>query len=81
MIKEELDATLSVNKCSLVSSSVALGRNILRALGAWAGKYNPSNTNLGSDFRAGKSVSLTNESKRAKRMSKARARAARLRQL
>eukprot|EP00959_Pyramimonas_sp_CCMP1952_P205252 4292316-Pyramimonas_sp.AAC.1 len=42
MIKEELDATLSVDKCSLVSSSVALGRNILKALGSWAGKYNQS---------------------------------------
>eukprot|EP00959_Pyramimonas_sp_CCMP1952_P234784 4905544-Pyramimonas_sp.AAC.1 len=81
MIKEDLDDTLSVDKYSLVSSSVALGRNILNALGSWAGKYNQSTTYLGSDFRAGKPVSLANKSKRARRMRKVRPRAARLRQL
>eukprot|EP00959_Pyramimonas_sp_CCMP1952_P234263 4895083-Pyramimonas_sp.AAC.1 len=70
MIKDELTATLSVDKFSCVASSAAFGRNILEAPGAWAGKQQQIATNLRSDFSAGNPVTVSRKTKRAKRIQK-----------
>eukprot|EP00959_Pyramimonas_sp_CCMP1952_P196053 4099097-Pyramimonas_sp.AAC.1 len=80
MIRDDLDTTLSVDKCSLVASSAALGRNILKASGSWAGKYNQSATNFWSDYRAGKSATLSRYANRAKRMQNIKQMSVRLKQ-